>query len=148
MKITYVAAAAALLICFGLRTDAQSASRAAGSKNAISARSVISQKLPAMNGSSLRIIIERVNFPPGVASPAHTHPCPVIGYVTEGEFQSQVAGSKMETYAAGQTFYEPPNGIHQVSRSASRSRPAQILAIFVCDKATPLTLPAPARPKH
>lgn len=143
-----VAAAMALMLLSGIQAAAQSQRGAGTQKKVPTAQVVISQKLPAMDGSHLRIIVEQVNFPPDAGAPAHTHPCPVVGYVTEGAFQSQVAGGKLETYSAGQAFYEPPHGVHQVARDKSHSRPAQILAIFICDRDEPLTMPVAAAPRN
>ena len=44
-------------------------------------------------------------------------------------------------YKAGDTFYEPPNGVHLVSANASSKMPAKFLAYFVCDRKTELSVP-------
>ncbi len=36
-------------------------------------------------------------------------------------------------YKAGESWSEPPNASHQVSRNASKTKPAKLLAIFVVD---------------
>ena len=36
-------------------------------------------------------------------------------------------------YRTGESFYEPPGSRHPVSRNASRSKPAKLLAVFVVD---------------
>ena len=50
-------------------------------------------------------------------------------------------------YTAGQSFYEAPSGIHQVSANASDKRPARFLAYFICDRETPLSIPVPNQEK-
>ena len=43
---------------------------------------------------------------------------------------------------AGESFYEPPGATHSVSRNASKTRPAKLLAVFVVDSGdTALTTP-------
>lgn len=100
---------------------------------------VISQALPPLDGSRVKVTLVEVSYAPGEASASHTHPCAVVGYVVEGAIRSQVKGQPEATYKAGESFYEPPNGVHQVSRNASETEPARLLAYFVCDREAPLT---------
>jgi len=102
-----------------------------------------SQKLPALDGKQLRLTQVEVRYTPGQASQAHSHPCPVVVRVIEGAVVTKVDTNPETTYKAGDTFYEPPNGIHAVSRNASDSAPARILATFVCDSDGPLTKAPP-----
>ena len=83
-----------------------------------------------------------VEYPPGVASPAHRHNANTFVYVLEGSVVMQVAGGKAVTLSAGQTFYESPSDIHAVSRNASATQPAKILVFMVKDVGAPSTLPA------
>lgn len=73
------------------------------------------------------------------ASLPHTHPCPVIGYGIEGAIQSQIDGQPAHIYKVAERFYEPANGVHRISRNASETRPAKLLAYYVCDRDAPLT---------
>jgi quercetin dioxygenase-like cupin family protein len=97
------------------------------------ARVVLSQPLAKLNGDHLKVVLVEVNYGPGEASPAHSHPCPVVGYVAEGTIRSQVQGQPEKTYHVGETFYEEANGVHAVSANASATEPAKLLAYFVCD---------------
>lgn len=101
----------------------------------------IKQNMPVMDGSHLTATIVEVIYPPGVGSEPHSHPCPVIGYVIEGTIESQVKGHPSQRYEAGETFYEPPNGVHAVSRNPRTDKPARLLAYFLCDKPGPLSTP-------
>ena len=95
-----------------------------------------------MDGSHLRAIVVEVNYAPGEADKPHSHPCTVIGYVAQGAIRFQVKGGGPEAvYKAGESFYEPPNGVHQVSANASDKEPAKLIAYFICDHDTPLTVP-------
>jgi quercetin dioxygenase-like cupin family protein len=101
-----------------------------------------SHALPPLDGSHLRAIVVEVNYAPGEADKPHSHPCTVIGYVAQGAIRFQVKGGPpAAVYNAGESFYEPPNGVHQVSANASDKEPARLIAFFICDHETPLTVP-------
>jgi quercetin dioxygenase-like cupin family protein len=107
-----------------------------------SARVAFSHALPLLNGDKLAVNVVEVTYGPGESSAPHSHPCPVIAYVAEGEIRSRVDGKPEATYKAGDTFYEAPNGVHAVSANASKIKPAKLVAFFVCDHAGPLSTPA------
>jgi quercetin dioxygenase-like cupin family protein len=116
---------------------------ASGSAQALrsQSRTAFSGKLPALDGQRLEATIVEVTYPPGGANPAHRHPCPVIGYVLEGALRMQVKGQPERIFKAGETFIETPSDVHEVSANASLEAPARFLAYFVCDRATPLSVP-------
>ena len=76
-----------------------------------------------------------VDYPPGGASPSHVHAKSafIYGYVISGEIESQVNEGPRRVYRAGESFYEPPGSSHPVSRNASATQPAKLLAVFVVD---------------
>ena len=100
-----------------------------------------SHSLPPLDGNHLRAIVVEVNYAPGEADKPHSHPCTVIGYVAQGAIRFQVRGGPETVYKAGESFYEAPNGVHQVSANASDKEPAKLIAFFICDHETPLTVP-------
>ena len=103
-------------------------------------RTVLTTPLPLhMNGDTLRATLIAVQYGPGEASPPHSHGCPVIVYVLEGKVRSQITGRPEITYGAGDSFYEPPGGLHQVSANASNVSSARFLAVFLCDGDAPLS---------
>jgi quercetin dioxygenase-like cupin family protein len=106
------------------------------------ARMAYVHALPKLDGGHLQASIVEVTYGPGGSSMPHSHPCPVIGYVLEGAVRMQVKGGEEKIYRAGQSFYEAPNGVHEVSANASSEKPARFLAYFVCDRDTPLSVPA------
>ena len=111
--------------------------------SAARARVVVDRPLPQLDGTRLGARLVEVTYDPGGASTPHSHPCPVVGYVLDGAVRMKVGDEPEATYAAGQTFYEPPNGAHLVSANANRERPARFLAFFVCDTDAPLSGPVP-----
>ena len=145
-KRIFVTVASALLTAaaaFVIRAQGSSVHSPGPDSKEAQVRVAFDQKLPAMNGARLEAHGVEVSYAPGGSSEPHSHPCPVIGYVLEGRLRTQVKGSPEAIYKAGESFYEPPNGVHQVSANASQTEPVRFLAIFVCDHPTPLSVPAP-----
>lgn len=110
-------------------------------------REAFRKVLPAMGRNNLRLTLVAVNYPPAGASAPHTHPCPVVGYVTLGAVRIQVRGEAIRIYKTGETFYEPPNAVHEVSENASTSSPAAFVAYFLCGTDAPLSSPTHIRNK-
>jgi quercetin dioxygenase-like cupin family protein len=94
----------------------------------------------ALDGAS--ITVAEVAYPPGGSSERHRHGGFVVAYVLEGAVQSQVSGESERTFTKGQVFYEPPGSIHAVSRNASKTEPARLLAVLITFKGQPVTQPA------
>lgn len=107
------------------------------------AQVVLAQTFPKMDGEHLKATLVEVNYGPGESSEPHSHPCPVIGYVLAGALRTQVRGEKEAVYTAGESFYEPANGVHAVSANASQTEPAKLLAYFVCDHDAALSVAVP-----
>ena len=91
------------------------------------------QAIPNIPGKSLIAVV--VDYAPGGASPAHTHAKSafIFGYVLSGDIESQVNDGPKRIYHAGESFYETPGARHGVSRNASKTEPAKLLAVFVLD---------------
>jgi quercetin dioxygenase-like cupin family protein len=88
-------------------------------------------------GPDKEVVVLTVTYPPGGASAPHRHDAQVFVYVLEGELTMQVRGSPAVTLRPGQTFYESPDDIHQVSANASKTAPAKFLVVSIKDKAKP-----------
>lgn len=102
----------------------------------------LQQAIPNIPGKSLVAVV--VDYPPGAASPAHRHAKSafIYAYVLSGAIESQVDDGPRKILHAGESFYEPPGARHTVSRNASQTEPAKLLAVFVVDTGdTPLTTP-------
>lgn len=111
-----------------------------------SSRPAFAQSLP-LDVESLSVEIVEVDYGPGAASPVHTHPCPVIGYVLEGAVRTQVKVGAEAVYTAGQGFYESPNSLHLVSANVRRDQPAKFIAFFVCGHRAPQSKVVPGGSK-
>ena len=106
------------------------------------AKRVFEHDLPDVSLSGWSVTAIEVTYPPGEGSPAHHHPGVTIAYVLEGEIRSKVGDQPEQTYSAGQMFLETPGQLHAVSRNASETRPAKLLALLLAEKGKPLTTPA------
>src|ERR1700733_5345934 len=106
-------------------------------------QATVRQKFGDSEGDKLSVTIVEVNYGPGESSPPQSHPCPVIGYVLEGTLRTQVKGEPEAIYKAGESFYEARNAVHMVSGNASDKERARLLAYFVCDQHSPLSVAAP-----
>lgn len=98
--------------------------------------------IPNIPGKSLTAVV--VDYPPGAASPAHRHASSafIYAYVVSGDIESQVDDGPKRVYHAGESFFEAPGALHRVSRNASATKPAKLLAVFVADSNdTALTTP-------
>lgn len=92
------------------------------------------------------VLMETVEYPPGVSSPPHRHDAQVFVYVVEGHVVMQVTGGPRMALGPGGTFYESPSDIHSVAANASSSEPAKILVLMIKDKGKPTTRLVPAAP--
>jgi quercetin dioxygenase-like cupin family protein len=114
--------------------DAQNPSRPAGP--------IFQHDLPEVNLRGWSVTVVEVKYAPGGASSAHRHPGITFAYVLEGEIASKVGDDPEKTYATGEMFMETPGQIHAVSRNASSTKPARLLALLLAEKGAQLTAPA------
>jgi|SRR5579859_214178 len=114
---------------------------AAASASGVIVRQIMLQPLPGLSNHLGAVVT--VDYAPGAASPPHLHPGPVFGYVLEGTVEIGVDPLAPITYRAGDTWYEPPRHTHRVSRNASSTAPARILAFLILKKGEALVGPPP-----
>jgi quercetin dioxygenase-like cupin family protein len=105
----------------------------------VTVRQVLAQPLEGMDDKVAAIVT--VEYAPGAASKPHRHPGPVFGYVLEGSVVIQVDPGNPVTYSQGQMWYEPALHVHRVSRNASTTESAKILAFLIIEKGQPITVP-------
>ena len=101
---------------------------------------LLTQALPDLPGREVRmLLLDRV---PGNASPAHRHPGHhTFGYVVEGTYELGIDGQPTRTLKAGDTFYEPPDALHSVSRNAGNTQ-MKIVVFMLADQSKPSTVNA------
>ncbi|SDE03621.1 Cupin domain protein [Cupriavidus sp. YR651] len=91
------------------------------------------QPIPNLPGKS--IVAVEVEYPPGGSSLPHMHAKSafIYAYVVSGTVESKVNDGDVHVYHAGESWSEPPGASHPVSRNASKTKPAKLLAVFVVD---------------
>ncbi|MNZ50860.1 Cupin domain protein [compost metagenome] len=78
-----------------------------------------------------KALMIEVDYQPGQSSIAHKHDGTTMAYVISGQITSQVKGQPAKTYKAGEFWYEPAGSEHLVSKNASATQPARLLAFMV-----------------
>ena len=104
--------------------------------------SVFQHELPNVTMDGWEVNVSLVDMPPGRDGRPHHHPGFVLAYVLEGAIVTKISDQPEITYKTGQMFYEPPGSTHQVSRNASKTEPAKLLAMIFAKKGLPLVTPA------
>jgi quercetin dioxygenase-like cupin family protein len=101
--------------------------------------------LPDVSLDGWQVTVSHVDYAPGRVGAAHHHAGFVLVYVLEGAVIAKVSGlGEEKVYRAGQMFYEPPGATHEVSKNASQTAPAKLLAMIFAKKGETLTNPGPA----
>jgi quercetin dioxygenase-like cupin family protein len=103
---------------------------------------VFQHDLPNVTMDGWEVTVSVVDMPPGRNGRPHHHPGFVLAYVLEGAIVTKISDQSETTYKTGQMFYEPPGSTHQVSRNASETEPAKLLAMIFAKKGLPLVTPA------
>jgi quercetin dioxygenase-like cupin family protein len=103
---------------------------------------IFQHDLPDANLHGWSVTVVEVKYAPGAASNAQRHPGITFAYVLEGEIASKVGDDPEKTYATGEMFMETPGQLHAVSRNASSTKPARLLALLLAEKGAQLTTPA------
>lgn len=129
----------------GSRSEAQSgaATGAQGAERG-GADLVFKHDLPNITMDDWEVTVSTVDYAPGRVGKVHHHAGFVLAYVLEGNIVTKVSGQEERTYEPGEMFYEPPGSTHEVSRNASQTQPAKLLALIFAKKGAQLTMPGPA----
>jgi quercetin dioxygenase-like cupin family protein len=94
--------------------------------------------LPNVSLDGWEVRVSQVDYPPGRVGAPHRHPGFLFAYVLEGAVVAQVIGEgvsdEVRPYHVGEMFYEPIGSTHQVSKNASDTQPARLLAINLAKK--------------
>lgn len=102
-------------------------------------KSLMSKDLKDFPGKEGQLI--EVEYLPGSADPIHRHNAHAFVYVLEGSIIMKLKGGKEVTLNPGQTFYEGPDDVHLVGRSADKTRPAKFLVFLIKNKGAPVLVP-------
>ena len=130
MKATRIMTVAALIVASGLALHAAWAQQP-GIK-----RTDLMQHDLSVPGRE--VVQVRVDFPPGVVAPKHSHPGEEIVYVIEGSLEYQLEGNPPVTLKAGDVLFIPAGRIHAVKNVGSGN--AAELATYIVEKGKPLVM--------
>ena len=103
---------------------------------------VFQHDLPDLTMEGWEVNANWVDYPPGRVGSPHRHPGFTLVYVLEGAVVAKITGQEERTFKAGEMFYEPPGSVHEVSKNASQTQPARLLALNFAKKGLPRTTPA------
>jgi quercetin dioxygenase-like cupin family protein len=118
------------------------AAQSVPAQGASTRRNVIKQRLPGQPDRDITLV--EVTYPPGTGSSPHLHANGVMAFVVSGTIASKVGDGPEQTFHAGDAWWEPVGAIHRVSRNASSTQTATLLAIYVAPAdATPADLMKP-----
>ena len=84
-----------------------------------------------LEGKAAGATVVEVTFAPGQEDSPHRHTGPVFGYVLEGEYEHAINDEPVQTYKAGDTFYEPTGSVHRVARNPSGKNRTRLLAVVL-----------------
>jgi quercetin dioxygenase-like cupin family protein len=101
--------------------------------------SLVSKVMTDVSGKEGLMIT--VEYPPGATDPIHRHNAHAFVYVLEGSIVMQLKGGKEVTLKPGETFYEGPDDVHIVGRSADKTKPAKFVVFLIKDKGAPVLVP-------
>ena len=132
MKVWYLVVALNLSIGLSLISGSATAQEAI-------VKSLMSKDLKDLPGKEGLLIA--VEYPPGATDPIHRHNAHAFVYVLEGSVVMQLKGGKEVTLKPGQTFYEGPDDVHIVGRSADKTKPAKFVVFLVKNKDAPVFVP-------
>ncbi|MFC0402148.1 cupin domain-containing protein [Paraburkholderia rhizosphaerae] len=88
---------------------------------------------PNIPGKSLTVVV--IDYAPGGDSPPHENANStfIYAHVVSGAIESQVKDGPKRVYQAGEGFFGEPGALHRVSRNASKTETAKLLAMFFVD---------------
>src|SRR5438105_10814096 len=131
-----------LLAVFAGMLDSADRAEAQGQPAPASRPPVFKHDLPNVSLDDWEVTVSHVDYPPGRVGAPHKHAGFVLAYVLEGTVIAKISGQGEEkVYNVGQMFYEQPGATHEVSKNASQTQPAKLLAMIFAKKGATLTTP-------
>ena len=140
--MTAIRHAALTLLLAGAGLASPRASAAQDSTSRSPARVAFTHALPTLDGKRLEATVVEVTYGPGQSSPPHRHPCPVVGYVIEGEYRSQSGAEPAVVYRAGRASTRLPMRYTGCPPTPAPPGRCASWPTFVCDRQGPLSVPA------
>ena len=131
--------AAGIGLAAGGMTAARHDEKSHGSVKPIAARDIVEK----VDGKEAKATAVEVTLGPGESDAPHRHPGPGFGYVLEGEYEWAIDDQPARVLRVGDTFYEPAECLHRVSRNPAAKGKTRLLAWVIHPRdAKDLVLPA------
>ena len=103
---------------------------------------VFKHDLPNLTMDDWEVTVSYVDYAPGRVGAAHHHAGFVLVYVLESAVHGQDFGAgRGKDVHDRADFYEQPGATHEVSKNASQTQPAKLLAMIFAKKGSTLTTP-------
>jgi quercetin dioxygenase-like cupin family protein len=77
--------------------------------------------------------VREIRFQGGQQTGLHQHPCPVFGYIAEGDAVLQIKGQPPQNLPAGSAFYEPAETVILRFDNASIEKPMRFIAFYLLE---------------
>src|SRR5436190_18252262 len=84
-----------------------------------------------LDGKPTNATVVEVTIEPGKEGLPHRHPGPAIVYVLEGQYELGIDDQPTKTFKAGETFYEPGNHLHRVSKNPAKQGRTRLIAVVL-----------------
>ena len=99
-----------------------------------------------LDGKEAKATAVEVTLGPGESDAPHRHPGPGFGYVLEGEYEWAIDDQPTKVLKVGDTFYEPAECLHRVSRNPAAKGKTRLLAWVIHPRdAKDLVIPEPKK---
>jgi quercetin dioxygenase-like cupin family protein len=85
------------------------------------------------NKTVTKVDVREIVFQPGQETGLHKHPCPVFGYVAEGEAILQIEGKPPQHLRTGSAFYEPADTVIARFDNASAKNAMRFICYYLLD---------------
>src|SRR5262245_31829653 len=103
---------------------------------------VFKHDLPNVTMDDWEVTVSYVDYAAGRVGAALRRPRVVLADGPEGSGRVKISGQGEEkAYTDGQMCYEQPGATHEVSKNASQTQPARLLAMIFAKRGSTLTTP-------
>jgi len=116
------------------------------SQSAIVRRELLAADLNHKNVT--RVDVREIVFEPGQETGLHKHPCPVFGYIAEGEAVLEVQGEPLQKLSAGSAFYEPAGKVIARFDNASPCEKMRFICYYLLEGKQELIEMLSPEPEH
>jgi quercetin dioxygenase-like cupin family protein len=85
------------------------------------------------NKTVTSVDVREIIFQPGQETGLHKHPCPVFGYIAEGEAVLQIKGQSPQHLPTGSAFYEPAETVILRFDNASAEKGMRFICFYLLE---------------